>query len=183
MKKSHSYRPQLEVLEGRELPSTARVIVLPFIPAPTPHHNTAHHVVHLHGQIFGIWSTQPTLPDTGTTQLLHGGGMVSPLGQVQASGTLHTPGFVATGHTTGMLTLRSGKNSVTLSLIGPTQPGFSRPPSSLHFSVVSGTGAYAGATGSGTAHFREVMAQMPHCPPGALCPLFIIAPSFTLTLL
>jgi hypothetical protein len=181
MKRPCSYRPQLEALEDRALPSSARVIVLPFLPAPTPPVVTSQTTLSLGGTIFGTWHKRFINPDLGMVQVLTGSGTISPLGLVQASGTLHTPGFVATGHTTGSVTLSNSSGSVTLQLVGPTQRGFSKPPASFHFTITSGTGAFAGDTGSGTASFHERPGFTPHCPPGALCPLFIVAPSFTLT--
>jgi hypothetical protein len=41
-------------------------------------------------------------------------------------------------------------NSVTLKLIGPIQAGPGTFPTTLTYTIASGTGAFAGATGSGT---------------------------------
>jgi hypothetical protein len=74
---------------------------------------------------------------------------------VQISGTLHTPGFILQGHTTGTLVLSSAQGSITLQLVGPPQPGFSPPPSTLQYTITGGTGAYAGAAGQGTVTLQE----------------------------
>ncbi len=166
MKTTHSFRPAVETLEARSLPSTL---------------HAASQALHLSGQIQGTWHRQPTLPDTGTLQVFSGNGSIQPLGQVQATGSLRAPGFVATGHTTGSFTLTAGPGSVTVQLVGPKQRGFSQPPASFTYTIVSGTGSFAGASGSGKASFHESAPRMPHCPPGTFCPLFIVAASFTLT--
>ena len=193
MTRARRCRPQVEPLEERTVPSAVHG---PAHAAPVAHH---HHVKHRHhhapqpappgqglgqvlsGQVSGTWTTQPGLPDTGTEQTLTGAGTVQPLGPVQATGTLHTPGFILRGETTGTLTLSNANGSVTLRLVGPPQPGFSGPPPTFTYTVVGGTGAYAGASGTGTVAFSEQPAQQPVCPPGTPCPQDIIAPSFTLT--
>jgi hypothetical protein len=123
------------------------------------HQQAAHHHLALQGAIAGTYTTVPTIPDTGMTQQLDGAGNVKPLGAVTAMGTIHMPGFIREGRATGTLTLTNAHGSVTLQLTGPLQPGFSPPPSTFHYQIVSGTGAYAGATGKGTITFAEMPAD------------------------
>ena len=182
MKRTRRSRPVVEALEGKKLLSAVGV------PAP---HATAlvaskasqRHLL-LVGTIQGTWSRTLTNPDIGGAQTLQGTGKVRPLGAVDASGTLHTPGFVARGNTTGSLTLEDNRGSVTLHLVGTmTRPGFSGPATALRYTIVDGTGRYAGASGSGTAELQERPEQGPPAgPPGTASPHYLIAPSFTLTL-
>jgi hypothetical protein len=106
-------------------------------------------------QLGGTWRTEPTLPDVGTIQNLQGTGVFAPLGSVRISGTLHTPGLILKGHTTGTLVLSNAQGSVTVQLVGPLQQSFSPPPSTFEYTIIGGTGAYAGLTGHGTANFFE----------------------------
>src|SRR3954471_13924543 len=101
-------RPTVEALEGRTLLSVASV--------PRPPNGAAivdvraeQHRLALAGTIRGVWSWELTNPDIGGAQTLRGSGRVRPLKGVDASGTLHTPGFVAHGTTTGSLTLSSNR--------------------------------------------------------------------------
>jgi hypothetical protein len=57
--------------------------------------------------------------------------------------------FIATGHAGGTLTLSGARGSLTLQLEGPTQPGFSAPPSTFAYTILGGTGAFAASHGSG----------------------------------
>ncbi len=186
-----AFRPRVEPLEERAVPA--------FVPI---HHPVAPHVHHaartpvhraaatpatpaiaLAGQVSGVWSQQMTPPDTGTSQSLSGAGSVTPLGVVQASGTLHTPGFIISGYTTGTLVLVGAQGSVTLQLKGASpQPGFSPPANVLNYTIVGGTGAYAGDTGSGVAHLQETTAPQPQPgSTGTLLPQVVASGTFTLT--
>jgi hypothetical protein len=110
----------------------------------------------LNGQVRGIYSTPFTNPDIGKSQVLTGQGKVAPLGSVKLrNSSLHLTGFIAQGHATGTVTLSGAKGSVTLTLVGPTQPGFSGPPSSFSYLIQGGTGAYKNAKGSGQLSLQE----------------------------
>jgi hypothetical protein len=91
----------------------------------------------------------------GTIQDSKGSGFFLGLGRVEISGTLHTPGLILRGNTTGTLVLSNAQGSITLALVGPPQPGFSPPPSELQYMITGGTGAYAGITGQGTVILLE----------------------------
>lgn len=107
----------------------------------------------LNGTLHGKASTPtaPPIPDIGSSLSIQGQGKLSPLGSVRFSGTLHGTGFVATGEATGSLTLTNKRGSVTLSLEGPPQPGFTPPGSGTYqFHVTGGTKAYKKDIGSGT---------------------------------
>jgi hypothetical protein len=181
MKKTRYWQPEVEALEERTVLS-AGLRLTPVVLSPAAHHELhTRHFLPLDGSVSGTWFKRMTLPDTGGDQVLTGSGMVAPLGQVRMRGELHTPGFVLHGETTGTITLQNGKGSVTVRLIGPPQLGFSVPPTTFHYTIVGGTGHYAGASGSGRATFHEQPAHGPVCPPGAVCVQILYAASFTLT--
>jgi hypothetical protein len=181
MNKTRNWRPEVEALEERTVLSTG-LRLAPVALSPAVHQElTVRQVLALDGSVSGTWHKRFTLPDTGGDQVLKGAGVVAPLGHVRMHGELHTPGFVLRGHTVGTITLTNAKGSVTVGLVGPSQPGFSGPPSSFRYTIVGGTGQYAGASGSGKATFHEQPAHGPACPPGAFCPAILFPASFTLT--
>jgi hypothetical protein len=155
MKTKRTWRPEVEALEERTVLS-AGLPLTPVALAPVAHHSLhTRHFLALDGSVSGTWQRRFTIPDTGGDQVLMGSGGIAPLGQVQVRGELHTPGFVLHGRTVGTVTLTNAKGSVTVRLIGPLQPGFSPPPSTFHYTLVGGTGRYAGASGSGRVAFQE----------------------------
>lgn len=135
----------------------------------------------LSGEVRGTWTQRPQAPDVGGAYDLSGNGTVSPLGPVQAAGSLHSPGMIAHGQTTGTFTLTSPKGTLTLALSGPAQPGFSAPPTSLTFTVTGGTGTYTGEHGTGTAQLTMTPQRRPATVPGRMTPHFIVAAMFALT--
>jgi hypothetical protein len=153
-----SFRPELELLEGRAMLSAGSVLSPPLltVTALLAQQSPQQHYLALVGEIKGTWTRIRTLPDVGQSQSLMGSGRVRPLGEVQAEGTLHAPGFIREGHTTGTLTLTNSRGSITLQLVSrQPQPGFSPPARSYDYTITGGTGAYAGATGSGRATLQE----------------------------
>jgi hypothetical protein len=114
-------------------------------------HSTAKVYLPLAGTISGTYSIAPTTnPDAGKLYLFNGAGTAGMLGQVTAAGSIRTLGFVATGQATGTLTLSNSQGSVTLKMIGPSQPGFSNLPATLTYQITAATGAYYGDQGTGT---------------------------------
>jgi hypothetical protein len=105
---------------------------------------------HLHGPLHGSYTIVPSIPDTGTHYDLSGSGSIHDLGQVTATGELHSTGFIFNGHATGTLTLQNANGTVTLQLMGPSQPGFAPLPNDFYYTIVSATGVYTGMHGSGT---------------------------------
>jgi hypothetical protein len=174
---------EVESLDERALPTPGLGVTPPEpgVPALVARHG--HRAAHPHGvlrgRIQGTWVNRPTLPDTGSIQLLTGSGTVAPLGSATAQGNLHTPGFVLRGRTEGMLTLSGPRGSITVRLVGPEQRGFSPPPSTFHYRIIGGTGRFAGASGSGTARFHEQSG--PVCEPGLPCDPLVHGGTFTLT--
>lgn len=157
MRKSRRLLPALEPLES--------IIALSNMPGPgSPLHALVAqpgHTVFLVGQIHGTWSRPvgvPNIPDAGGTQNLNGGGRLRFLGRVHVAGSLHTPGFIQNGTTTGTLDVANSHGSIHLVLMGSPQPGFSPPPSTLTYTINGGTGRYAHVSGHGTATLTEVPA-------------------------
>jgi hypothetical protein len=112
----------------------------------------------LNGKITGTYSPAPVNPVLGYTVVFNGTGTAGALGAVAAHGTIFVPVAVVLGHATGTLTLTSvgasaaDSGSVTLSLTGPAETGGGATlvPTLMSYTISSGTGIYASATGSGT---------------------------------
>lgn len=120
--------------------------------------------VKLDGTISGTYSLAPTAFTLGALYLFNGTGAAGDMGPVQATGRVQlpppvfaTPVSAATRFATGTLTLTSigasplPGGSVTLALTSATPVASSGPfPKVLNYTITGGTGAFAGATGSGT---------------------------------
>ncbi|HTK74288.1 MAG TPA: hypothetical protein VL371_03465 [Gemmataceae bacterium] len=155
---SPKVRLRVEELGSRVLPSrsplpaghvadmTHRAAVSPR-PAATP--------VNLHGALQGTLFQVIRGPiDLGIQYGLTGAGELGGQLRFQVTGGLRRVGFIAQGQATGALTLTNAQGSITLSLVGPTQPGFAPLPAGFHYTVTGGTGAYQGATGEGQVTLR-----------------------------
>jgi hypothetical protein len=162
MSTSRRFRPQLEEFEGRIVPSAT----LGAVPALAVAHTNlllspspiSPQAANFHGEIDGTWTTLPVAnPLAGTTQALKASGAVTPLGIVQASGTLHLPGAAAQAYATGTLVLSNALGSITVALVGhqPSPVAAALPLPTFDFAINGGTGAYTGATGKGTAILTE----------------------------
>jgi hypothetical protein len=103
----------------------------------------------LTGSVQGGYVVSGAIPDIGKNYQFGVAGRVSPLGQIGASGQIHTTGFIATGMATGTMTLAAPRGTVKLQLTGPAQPGFAPLPSTMSYTIMGGKGAYKKATGSG----------------------------------
>jgi hypothetical protein len=171
VKVTRRFEPQVEPLDSRIMPTSligrhsavlpGIAFVAPALPKPVaPVHNppAPSHQLTLSGTFTGTWTPVLVVPDLGFPQTLHGAGTVGPLGTVQASGSIATPGFVWQGRSTGTFTLTGAAGSITIQLVGPLQGGFSPPPSAFNYTITGGTGAYAGATGKGTVTLAETRA-------------------------
>jgi len=138
------------------------------------------HQMALNGTVSGSFTNWPSLQASGPSLLtiLNGAGIVSPIGKVDAGGSLSTP---TTQLPTkigpqGTVTLTNSQGSVTLQLFVPSGQVYSR--TSMHFawSIVKGAGVFAGATGTGTADLTLIPQG------GAITSNGISMGSFSLTL-
>ncbi|HEY2157031.1 MAG TPA: hypothetical protein VGH33_15490 [Isosphaeraceae bacterium] len=152
MRRRKAARPVLESMESKFLLSAQGVAPTAMILARS--HGS------LSGSVHGHYTESSVVPDAGKTVSFSGAGRVGGLGQVNFSGHFGTPGFIASGHATGTLVLSNGRGTVTLALEGPTQPGFSAPPSAFSYTIVKGTGAYARSHGSGVLTIGLVPDQL-----------------------
>jgi hypothetical protein len=140
-------KPQVvESLEGRAVPSA----LAPQPPSGVVALMAQGHSIQPSGTIRGTLTVQRGIPDVGNTDVIRGQGRLRTLGQVQASGSVQTTGFIAVGRAEGSLRLTGAKGSVTLVLQGPKQSGFGPLPDHFQYVIQGGTGALAKATGSGT---------------------------------
>jgi hypothetical protein len=115
----------------------------------------------LNGQLSGSYSSS-TFPDVGTTYDLSGQGQDQLLGPTSVTGRLHSLGFILHGVAGGTLTLSGSRGTVTLELTGPPQDGFAPLPNQFDYVITGGTGAFADATGQGTASLALLPANSPN---------------------
>ncbi len=137
----------VESLEGRAVLSTVSAMVLPLKGALTDGIS----YLDLQGSAHGTPSTVVGNPDVGTTVKFQGLGVVSGLGSVKISGSLHGTGFIAKSHVEGSIMLSNGKGSFTLQLQSPSAGGFTAPKSGSYvFDSTKGTGAFKKDFGNGS---------------------------------
>ena len=162
MRNKHSFFPgALDALEDRLVlshfgPFRAALPVHPHIvTASTTPPPIAIHRLDLNGTLSGKFSTMPSLQSAIPTLVtaLKGSGLISALGTVDLSGSITSPISQAPTKlgTQGTITLSNAKGSVTLRL--SVLVGQVASPLSIRFefSIEKGTGAFAGAVGTGSA--------------------------------
>jgi hypothetical protein len=122
-------------------------------PTETSHNQLAPSVL-LQGTVSGTCSDLP-YGIYGRSYAMNGFGLVSPLGQVGVSGTIYMSGVVPSTQDTGQLVLRSmvnARGSITIQLTGvPGSQSSNGVTEQFRYTIVSGTGAYQGITGTGLA--------------------------------
>jgi hypothetical protein len=142
----HPFRPRLEELGARTLPSATPLapVVLPSAPAavPAPTHP-------LHGTGSGTFTGSRFIVDAGPSDTLAGTVTLTGLGQFRVAGWVQGVGLIAQGRAAGQLTLSSARGTVTLALHGPVQGAFGALPAEWVYAVQGGTGAYRALTGYG----------------------------------
>ena len=141
LKRNRAVRPSLEALETKSLLSVSG------IHAAHVHAASAQSNASLLGSFFGQYIPQ-TLA-SGTVQNFRASGRVAGLGKGQVAGSLNVDEFNLPNATLGFLTFFNNQGSVTLDLVnaGPS-PSDLPQAGQFIFSISSGTGKFANASGS-----------------------------------
>jgi hypothetical protein len=141
-------RPLLvEPLDARTLLSGLATTTLPPVGPPSAQTIPLPIIVALNGTTRGAYSFVTKNPDIGKSYTVATVGKFKTYGEGTVVGTLHTLGNVASGHATGTLTVYLPGGTVTLSLTGPLQKGFSPLPTEFSFVITKGTGKFHNAVG------------------------------------
>ena len=88
---------------------------------------TRKHCLRLIGTLAGTLRAQPSIPDVGRRFDVAASGRLAPIGRVNATGVITTPGFIRQGREHLMLTLRTSRAVVTINALSPAVPGQSSP--------------------------------------------------------
>jgi hypothetical protein len=102
------------------------------------------------GTIHGTETRFLSNPDVGAPYRWKGQGTVAPLGTVHGAGANHGLGFISQGQATGTITLSNKNGTITLTITYDETRGFAPLPRHGIYTIVSGTSAYAHASGSGS---------------------------------
>jgi hypothetical protein len=154
-------RPRVESLEPVTLLSglgapTAIVSALAIASAPKE--------LAVHGDFHGTYTIHVQIPDTGASYSFPGKGQVKHFGRMSITGDLQSTGFIFQGHAGGTLTLSSARGTLTLSLTGPPQGGFSDLPNQFTYTVSGGTGRFAHVKDTGTVTLNRIPGTVPNPP-------------------
>ena len=125
---------RVEPLEGRALLSGLSTPLVPLGPIVLPNEPV------LRGVMKGMYTTQDRIPDVGRSWSVHAIGGLSGVGLSSIRGTLHGTGFILQGRPGGTLTVANSGGTMTISLVGPPQAGFSGLPTRFTYKVTSATG-------------------------------------------
>jgi hypothetical protein len=155
------FRLNLEVLEGRETPSTVvtsvtqvagipvtHVATTAVTPSTTTSTTTVQHALAGSGSGSYICTLQYMTMPSGYH--FTGDGNVKGMGAVQMQIDVYGNGFVNKGSAHGTITLTNAKGSVTVQITGPMQPKLSHLPQWFQYKIVQATGAYKGMQDHGT---------------------------------
>jgi hypothetical protein len=149
--------------------------IAPLVAPSTP---TSGHLIRLTGTAEGKYDAHINNPDTGEVFTFSGSGQVAPLGHVDITGHIHSPGNVADGHSTGFLVLSNAIGSVTLSLTGPVQSGVTPVPDTFTFKITDASGQFKGDTGTGymILELEPAAAPSPTGEHGSFTMIFLTVP-------
>jgi hypothetical protein len=140
---------EVEPMEPKLLLSGANIVSVP--PAPEPLLPILRLplpiIVGLSGTAHGSYTSSQKVPDVGTSYTVSASGTFTTYGKAAVSGSLQTPGFIATGKATGTLNLAFVGGTLTLALTGPTEKGFGGLPSEFSFVITKGTGRFHNSVG------------------------------------
>ncbi|AGA26693.1 hypothetical protein Sinac_2381 [Singulisphaera acidiphila DSM 18658] len=167
MKSRHKFCPGVDSLEHRLALSTALASVAqpsnhqaqfdnPTLPGSTGAEvalsaiNSSTEKVSLSGTARGVYTSHQSNPDTGTTVQGTAKGRILPLGQTSIVGSFLVPGLLRAGKVEGSMTLKSQRGSVTLNITAPSSISAASSSHYFTYQIVSGTGQFRNAQGSGT---------------------------------
>ncbi|SIO61842.1 hypothetical protein SAMN05444166_6873 [Singulisphaera sp. GP187] len=159
MNMRNQFRPAMDSLEDRLALSTAMASVA----QPSGHSPTVLQGVELtasasrsltakltlSGTARGEYTSHQSQPDTGTTFQGTAKGKIAPLGHTSIIGSFLVPGLIQNGKVEGTVTLKSLRGSVTLNITAPGSTMISSLSHHFTYQIVSGTGQYHNAQGSG----------------------------------
>jgi hypothetical protein len=175
MKARRQSRPEPELLEERALLSTVahphHVRPARTVPAASAASHPVTNAMPLLGSVSGAYNTKTSSGVVGRDLTLSGSGDVTSLGMVQLTGVVHLSITRASSLPTGTLILSDSQGTIRLSLKGNggPQPLAMHPVSAnsmqMHYTIVSGTGAYRSLHGSGTLALSLGPDTPPTLPP------------------
>ena len=87
----------------------------------------AKHCIRLIGDLTGTLITRPTIPDAAPSFTIDASGVIQPLGQVSAAGSVRGTGFIVYGHEPLHLTLSVPAGFVAIHARSGRVPGFTSP--------------------------------------------------------
>ena len=171
-------RLHLETPEDRSVPSGGCSAAFAAHAAPASHAAEAHQEHHHHhdhhhdqdhhcgmpavaakqaltGWLAGQVRVQadPRLPDIAPKEQLSGTAKLAGLGRVTVEGYVQGTGFMLEGQAHGVITLTKigdPKSTITLELVGPTQPGSAPLPTQWTATIMEKTGSFSHFKGSTT---------------------------------
>ena len=104
--------------------------------------------LHLSGTVHGRAIALPTNADVGAAYSLRATGRLN-IGRTTITGPLHGTGFIATGHCTGSLDLRTASGTLQLALRSPSVVKGFTMGTAYSWVITAASGHYAGRRGSG----------------------------------
>ena len=144
-----AFRPTLEELNARITPSSG-LTVKPPVAVTAQAATVPSHPYQGTGQ--GTFIKQTAAPGVGATYQINGRVKLPGFGEFLTLGSIQAPGVQDT-RATGQITLHDYKGTITLKLHSLPRPLYSGVPFEMVYSIVGGTGAYAGLKGYGIAAF------------------------------
>ena len=154
---ARNFRPKLEEMDARSVPSVVTIIDPPIITPPALIAPMNSHP--LYGSGSGSY-TQPLVVDAGISRQLNGRVSLQGFGTFNMSGWVQGTGMIQSGRATGHLVLSNPYGTLTLELHGPIQNGFSPVPSELVYSISGGTGSFSGVKGYGVVQTSFTLAPV-----------------------
>jgi hypothetical protein len=149
------FRPRVVELEARAVPSVAPL---------SPPAVAAAHRAPLAGTLTGTYtSSAPGGADLGRSYVLTASGSLRGIRKLRLTGTLKTPGNVATGPAGGELDLFTFRGEQMIQVTSGPVPGLSPLPQFFRYTLSGGTGPYKREIGQ----FGSLTLQLTPAPGGS----------------